>query len=152
MTGTALQGVSIRPRDRACVITFNETPRLATEFTNDLTRLGGGLAGLTAERSTALYDSLMFGLYYFKGIKGQKALIVLSDGQDRKSESTFEQVLDFARSSGVTMYTIGFKLGKGGKVSRGRLAQMAEETGGQAFFVQSTEELGRIYDAIQKDL
>jgi VWFA-related protein len=143
---------TITPRDRACVITFNETPRLAAEFTNDLTRLGGGLAGLTAERSTALYDSLMFGLYYFKGIKGQKALIVLSDGQDRRSEATFDQVLDFARSSGVTLYTIGFKLGKGGKTSRGRLQKMAAETGGQSFFVQSASELGGIYAAIQKDL
>ena len=102
--------------------------------------------------STALYDSVMFGLYYFKGIRGQRALIVLSDGEDRRSEATFEQVLDFARSAGVTIYTIGFKLGTGGKASRARLSQMATETGGQSFFVSSTDELERIYRAIQQDL
>ena len=32
-------------------------------------------SGLTAERGTALYDSLIFSLYYFNGIKGQRALI-----------------------------------------------------------------------------
>ncbi len=143
---------TIEAKDRACVITFSETPRLAAEFTNDPKRLAGGLAGLTAERSTALYDSVMFGLYYFKGIKGQRALIVLSDGEDRRSEATYEQVLDFARSSGVTIYTIGFKLGKSGKASRNRLSQMAVETGGQSFFVSSTAELERIYAAIQRDL
>lgn len=143
---------TITPRDRACVITFSDSPRLAAEFTNEVPRLAGGLSGLTAERSTALYDSVMFGLHYFKGIKGQRALIVLSDGQDRKSEATFEQVLDFARSSGVTIYTIGFKLGKSGRVSRARLRELAVDTGGQAFFVQSTDELERIYEAIQKDL
>ncbi len=143
---------TMTPRDRACVITFSDTPRLAAEFTNEVPRLAGGLAGLTAERSTALYDSVMFGLYYFRGIKGQRALIVLSDGQDRKSEATFEQVLDFARSSGVTIYTIGFKLGKGGRVSRSRLSSLAVETGGQGFFVESTSELEGIYAAIQRDL
>lgn len=143
---------TITPRDRAAVITFSETPRLATEFTNDAERLAGGLAGLTAERSTALYDSVLYGLYYFKGVKGQRALIVLSDGEDRRSEATYEQVLDFARSSGVTIYTIGFKLGKSGRASRNRLTQMAVETGGQAFFVQSTDELERIYAAVQTDL
>ena len=44
--------------------------------------LRGGLQGLTAKGNTALYDSLIYALYYFGGIKGKKAIVLLSDGQD----------------------------------------------------------------------
>ena len=76
----------VTPKDRAALITFNDRPRLQVKFTNELLQLGGGLAGLKAERGTALYDSVVFALYYFNGLKGQRALIVLSDGKDESSK------------------------------------------------------------------
>jgi GWxTD domain-containing protein len=48
---------AITPKDRATLITFNDHPHLATKFTNDVQTLASGLAGLKAERGTALYDS-----------------------------------------------------------------------------------------------
>ena len=140
---------TVRPRDRAAVITFSEEPRLAARFTSDLDTLAGALAGIRAESSTALYDSVMFGLYYFRGVEGQRALVVLSDGEDRRSETSFDELLRFARASGVTLYAIGLS---GGRVGRGKLTRMAEETGGRAFFPRSPEELPGIYAAIQADL
>ena len=97
---------AITPRDRAAVITFNRMPRLAVPLTNDLRMLGGGLAGLTAEGETALYDSVMFGLYYFAGVRGQRALLLLSDGKDEASRFDFEETLDYARRAGVTLLPI----------------------------------------------
>ena len=84
-------GQAIGPRDSAALITFNKFPHLAVKLTNNLQALGGGLAGLTAEGETALYDSLMFGLYYFAGVRGQRAILVLSDGKDEASRFTFEE-------------------------------------------------------------
>ena len=72
-----------------------------------------GLAGLKAERGTALYDSLIFALYYFNGIKGQRALLLLSDGKDEGSRFTYEDALEYARRAGVTIYTIGLGRGRG---------------------------------------
>ena len=140
---------AVKPSDRATLITFSDRPRIAADFTSDLTVLGGALAGLRAERSTALYDSLIFGLHYFQGLKGQKALIVLSDGKDRRSEYTFEQTLEFAQRAGVVVYAIGLKGGKGGG---GRLARLAAETGGRSFQVDSAAELGPVYRRIERDL
>jgi hypothetical protein len=37
-----------------------------------------------AERGTALYDSIIFTLYYFTGVKGQRALVLISDGKENK--------------------------------------------------------------------
>ncbi len=141
---------ALRPQDRAAVITFNRFPRLAIGLTNDLRRLGGGLAGLTAEGETALYDSLMFGLYYFAGVRGQRALLLLSDGKDEASRFDYEETLDYARRAGVTLYAIGLFQNEVGV--RSKLQQLADETGGRAFFLDDLTLLSQVYSTIQEEL
>jgi Ca-activated chloride channel family protein len=139
---------TIKPKDRAAVVTFNDHPNLAVKFTKDVSELAGGLAGLKAERGTALYDTLVFTLYYFNGIKGQRALLLLSDGKDEGSRFSYEDALEYARRAGVTIYTIG--LGK--EVEKRKMEKIAEETGGRSFFVQNATELDAIYSTIEKEL
>lgn len=138
----------VQPKDRAAVITFNDRPNLTAKFTKELSNLAGGLAGIKAERGTALYDSLVFSLYYFNGIKGQRAILLLSDGKDENSKFSYEDALDYARRAGVTIYSIG--LGK--DLEKKKLTKLAEETGGRSFFVQKPEELSRIYTEIEQEL
>ncbi len=139
---------SVRPKDRAAIITFNDHPNLAVKFTRDLQTLAGGLAGLKAERGTALYDSLIFSFYTFNGLKGRRALLLLSDGKDEGSRFTWEESLEFARRAGVTVYSIGL----GDKVEKGKLSRLAEETGGRAFFPRDAGELPGIYATIEEEL
>jgi VWFA-related protein len=142
---------AVEPRDRAVLITFNDHPNLQVKFTNELKKLAGGLAGLKAERGTALYDSLIFALYYFNGIKGQRALILLSDGKDEHSRFSFENTLEYAQRAGVAIYAIGLDIPKRGD-ARKKLNRIAEETGGRGFFIQSASELPAIYETIQREL
>ena len=139
---------AIRPKDRAAVLTFNDHPNLAAKFTSDLGVLAGGLAGLKAERGTALYDALIFSLYYFNGLKGQRALLLVSDGKDEGSRFGFEEALEYARRAGVTIYTIG--LGK--EADKKKLERISEETGGRSFFLRDAAELPGIYAAIEEEL
>ncbi|HEV7517366.1 MAG TPA: VWA domain-containing protein, partial [Thermoanaerobaculia bacterium] len=139
---------TLQPKDRATLITFNDHPNLVAKFTNNITTLAGGLAGLKAERGTALYDSIIFTLYYFNGIKGQRAMLLLSDGKDESSRFTFDDAMQYARRAGVTIYAIG--LGK--DVDKKHLTKIAEETGGRSFFVATATELKPIYAAIEKEL
>ena len=139
---------TIQPKDRAAIVTFNDRPQLAVKFTKDLTTLAGGLAGLKAERGTALYDSIIFSLFYFNGVKGQRALLLLSDGKDEGSRFSFEDALDYARRAGVTIYSIAL----GDDVDRKKLEKISEETGGRAFFLQGTAELAGIYKTIEEEL
>ena len=139
---------TIKPKDRAAFVPFNDRPALAVKFTNDVNALAGGLAGLKAERGTSLWDSLVFCLYYFNGIKGQRALLLLSDGKDEGSRFTYEDALEYARRAGVTIYAIGL----GEDVEKKRLNKIAEETGGRSFYVQKAAELKPIYAAIEKEL
>ncbi len=140
---------AVTPKDRAAIVTFNDHPNLAAKFTNDPQDLAAGLAGLKAERGTALYDSLIFTLYYFNGIRGQRAILMLSDGKDESSRFEFDDALEYARRAGVAIYVIGLKLPR---KDYGKLSKLAEETGGRSFLVDDASELTAVYDAIQHEL
>lgn len=139
---------TIRPKDRAAVVLFNDRPTLTTKFTSDLTALAGGLAGVKAERGTSLYDTIVFSLYYFNGIKGQRTVLLLSDGKDEGSRFTYEDALDYARRAGVTIYTIGL----GEDIDKKKLERISEETGGRFFQVEDASKLSGIYALIEKEL
>ncbi|HEX3127092.1 MAG TPA: VWA domain-containing protein, partial [Thermoanaerobaculia bacterium] len=139
---------TVRPKDRAAVITFNDRPYLAVKFTKDVNALAGGLAGLKAERGTALYDTIVFTLFYFNGVKGQRAILLLSDGKDEGSRFAWEDALDYARRAGVAIYPIGL----GPQVEKPKLKKLAEETGGRAFFLEDVSGLAPVYAAIEEEL
>jgi len=140
----------ITPKDRAAVITFADEPSLAVRFTNQQEVLAGGLAGLEAVGDTALHDSIVYALYYFGGLKGKRAIILLSDGQDYGSKYGFNEALDYAKRSGVAIYSIGLDL-KEFEV-RTKLQRLSEETGGRAFFIGATGELGKVFETVEKEL
>ena len=140
---------AVTPKDRAAIVTFNDHPNLAAKFTNDVKSLAGGLAGLKAERGTALYDSLIFTLYYFNGIRGQRAILLLSDGKDESSRFEFDDALEYARRAGVAIYVIGLDLPKR---DYGKISKLAEETGGRSFLVDDASELTGVYETIQREL
>jgi Ca-activated chloride channel family protein len=142
----------IDQRDRATLITFNDHPNLTVKFTNELKEIAGGLAGLKAERGTALFDSIIFSLYYFNGVKGQRALVILSDGKDESSRFSYDNTLEYARRSGVAIYAIGLAYKKADRADRKKLNEIAVETGGRAFFIESVDELPGIYATIQEEL
>jgi Ca-activated chloride channel family protein len=139
---------SVRPKDRAALITFNDRPYLAVKFTKDVNALASGLAGVKAERGTALYDTIVFTLFYFNGVKGQRAILLLSDGKDEGSRFSWEEALDYARRAGVAIYPIGL----GPQVEKPKLKKLAEETGGRAFFLDDASGLAPVYAAIEEEL
>lgn len=143
----------LRPQDQAAVISFNRSPRIATGLTGDLQALEEGLSGLVAQSDTALYDSLIYSLYYLTGVKGQRAVLVLSDGLDQTSDFGFKDALECARRAGIAVYAIGLDLPDGarGEAAK-RLARLSTETGGRSFFVQGTQALPGVYGEIERDL
>lgn len=110
--------------------------------------LAGGLAGLTAEGETALYDSLI----YFSGLRGKRAIVVLTDGEDSHSKYSFEEAYEFARRTGVSIYIIGLGLQSRDSEIRLRMRRLAAETGGELFLIDSAAQLGRVYADIPEEL
>jgi VWFA-related protein len=133
-------------------VSFADRPQLRVPFTHDPTVLAGGLARLEADGETALYDSVVYSLWYMSGIRGKRVLVLLSDGEDVKSKYRFDEVLEFARRSGVAIYAIGLGLGSSAQQARMALSQLANETGGRTFFVERTDNFDSVYRTIEREL
>jgi VWFA-related protein len=142
----------LRPRDRAFIETFSDQPDVLASFTADFATLENALLSLFADRATALYDSVIVGLFQFSGVRGRKAIVVLTDGEDTASKNEFQDVVGYAQRSGVTIYTIGVDLPATKVVSRWQLSKLAQITGGQAFYISDRSELDRIYAEIDREL
>ncbi len=154
VTAAALDFVeqTLKEKDRLALLTFNEQPRVAQGFTNDVAAVQGSLAALRSDGGTAIYDSLVFALHYFHGVRGQKALLLLSDGQDESSAIAFDDTLEYARRAAVTVYAIGLGEAASKRAHRRVLQRIAGETGGRAFFLESVSQLEAIYATIQEEL
>ncbi len=139
-------------QDRCYVVGFSGKPTLLMPPTDDVGACTQGIEGLQAVGTTALHDALVTSLYYSRELSGQKALILLSDGDDTASSISFPEALEFARRSGVAIYAIGLNVSELDLRIRRKLAALAEETGGRVFHIDRAEELEGVYSEIEREL
>jgi len=140
------------PRDRCFAVGFSERPALLMPLTPDAKALDAAYRDLPAFGMTSLHDAIVYGLYQYRGVRGRKAMVLLSDGDDTSSLVPFADALAFAQRSGVAIYTIGLRIGAGSIGIRGKLQKLAEETGGRTFFVSEAAELAGVYGQIEREL
>src|SRR5205085_7379330 len=101
---------TMRAGDRAFLVSFDSQPQLIQRWSPKLSDVNAGLSKLRAEESTALYDAIVYSLYNFLGVRGQKALVLITDGRDTSSKFSFDQALEYARRTAVPIYAIGIGL------------------------------------------
>jgi len=142
----------MKPRDRAFLLSFSKDPVLLVPPTDDLRAIEASLQGLQSLGWTALHDAVVTSLYYFRGFRGQRALILLSDGDDSASRYAFREALEYARRSGVVIYTVGLNVGTMKTGIRKKLSRLASETGGRHFFIREALELEDVYREIEQEL
>ncbi|HUO85594.1 MAG TPA: VWA domain-containing protein, partial [Thermoanaerobaculia bacterium] len=142
----------LKPGDKGFVVAFDSQPRVVQKWTNDLGALTSGLASLRAEEATALHDAIIYSLYNFQGVRGQKALVLLSDGQDTASRFEFSQAIEYARRSAVPIFTIGLGIQTGDIETRRKLRELASETGGNSWLINHPSDLSSIYAEIEREL
>lgn len=142
----------LTPRDRCFAVGFSTRPELLMPPTADAKALEAAFAELPAVGMTALHDAIVFSLHYFRGTSGRRALVLLSDGDDTSSAVPFRDALEYARRSGVVIYTVGLDVGIGAIEVRGKLKSLAEETGGRVFYISKATELAGVYDQIEREL
>ncbi|HEX7153655.1 MAG TPA: VWA domain-containing protein [Thermoanaerobaculia bacterium] len=143
---------TMRSGDKAFLVSFDSEPQIVQKWSPKLADVHAGLAKLRAEESTALYDAVVYSLYNFLGVKGQKALVLLSDGKDTSSKFTFDQALEYAKRAAVPIYAIGLGIRTTEVDVRYKLNKLATETGGTTYYIESAADLRRIYDDIQQEL
>jgi Ca-activated chloride channel family protein len=154
-TQTAAAGFlqsAMKPGDKAFAVSFARRPRLEIAPTDDINAVVQSISGLQAVGDTALHDALVHSLYYFRGVKGQRALVLLSDGDDNSSYINFKDAMEYASRSGVAVYAIGLNLTFFDTGIKGKLGELAASSGGRAFFTNSPQELPAIYKQIETEL
>jgi Ca-activated chloride channel family protein len=140
------------------------------DFTSSKDALLDGLDTLYIEGGqTAVIDGVYLAAehiaQYKKGTgddRRRRALIVVTDGEDRASYYSHEQLFQHLREQDVQIYVIGFvaeleaERGLIRKSPRDKavslINKLATETGGRAFFPQSISELPDIANEIVRDL
>jgi Ca-activated chloride channel family protein len=154
----------IRDQDLAQVVDFDSRVQIAQGFTADKAALEAAIRGTSPGGSTSLYNAIYIALRETKKVRAKaqddlrrEAIVVLSDGEDTTSLVSFEEVMELAKRSETSIYTIGLQprdptYAKGFREAEYVLRQLAQETGGRSFFVQKAEELTGVYGQIADEL
>jgi len=146
------------PNDEAFVVNFNDEfyLDLDKDFTNSIPELKEALERIDSRGSTALYDAIIGSLDHLKKAKkDKKVLLVVTDGDDTASRNSLEATIKEIQKSETLIYTIGI-LGdeekKTKKKARKALQEIAEASGGLAFFPESVEDVHSICEEVAKDI
>jgi Ca-activated chloride channel family protein len=150
------------PQDEAFVVNFNDEYYLDTDgdFTSDQANLHDALARIDTRGSTALYDAVIGSLAHLKkGHKDKRVLLLVTDGEDTASEKTFEDAIKASEESNATIYAIGVysedDLEHDKKMvrrSKKVLTQLAEATGGQAYFPDKLDQVTPICEQVAREI
>jgi len=137
----------LRQTDESMVIAVGSTTdTLAPLSTNRREQLDA-LAGLDAFGTTGLYDSIVAAIEAIQPARGRRALILLSDGDDRYSKTTSAEVLERARAADVLIYPIAL-----GRARPQAFAELATLTGGRSFHVRDARQLPDTLQTIAAEL
>jgi Ca-activated chloride channel family protein len=140
----------IQRNDKAFIAPFANDPSKFAPFVSDISTLEAQVNAIPeAAGGTSLYDAIVTGLYRFRNIQGRKALVVISDGEDTTSRLSYDDMLTYARASRVPLYFIAIGMSS---LGNGGMKSLANETGGVAYFIRNTKQLGETYKLLEKEL
>jgi VWFA-related protein len=173
-------------KDQAFLIHFDYEVELLQDFTSSRKKLESALDLLeTPEMQRASDDgsghhhgggTLLYDAVYLasndmmKKMQGRKALIILSDGDDRGSKETLGSAIESAQRANTVVYSILFKddepFGQRGGYGGGHrypqqeqrpdgkkiLERISKETGGRLYEVSKKLTVDQIYDQLAQEL
>jgi VWFA-related protein len=167
-----------RTKDQAFVMTFDDEPAILQGFTDDAGRLRDEIVKTRAGGGTAVYDAIYTAcekeLSHPPRPPGdqpdvvRRVMIVISDGDDNLSTHTRAEAIELAQRFSVVIYTIStstqwiqlsqtnpdkmadrkYHLTEGDKI----LQDLADETGGRAFFPYHVDDLDQSFQDIGDEL
>ena len=150
------------PQDEGFVVNFNDDYYLDTEhdFTNDLNEMRTALERIDARGSTALYDAVIGSLDHLKkGTRDKKVILIVTDGEDNASRHSLENTVEQAQRNDALIYAVGVFSDddikhnrRAMKKARTALSQLANATGGLAFFPEDASDTEAICTQIAHDI
>jgi len=149
---------SSNPGDEVFALTFNDDIRTVPDsppyFVSDANTLRRLLAGIFVPAGrTRLYDAIAEGLSYVSaGSRHRRVLVVLSDGGDNASRSTFADATMLTQASNVVVYGVALADPLDPEANPRRLKQIAEGSGGAAFTPREIDDVDKAFQQIASDV
>jgi Ca-activated chloride channel family protein len=167
-----LSDVIRRGKDMAFLMTFDNEPQVIQDYTDQLYLLTAAIQDQRAGGGTALNDAIYMAAQKLEKaplMRGQnsdlrKVIVVISDGNDDLSDHAFSEAIEEAVRSEAVIYTVStntdwlsidnpdkpskYNMDPGDKI----LKDLAEQTGGRAFFPYSTDDLQESFTNIGTEL
>jgi VWFA-related protein len=143
--------------DQALVMGFSSQATITQDFTDNVGLLANGVRRLHNGGGTALFDAI-YHVCHDKLYRShddrpvRRAIIVVSDGEDNQSQHSEAEAIAMAQRAEVIIYAISTD--DSGLILRGDwvLDQIAEATGGRAFFPYKEKDVKNSFAAIEDEL
>ena len=146
---------AIRPEDQLGMIMFADRSEYIHSPTQRRDWSLDAINAYKAAGGTALYDALYDSLAQLAGVKGRRVVVVVTDGRDENAASngpgslrTWDDVLGKLQQAEATVYAVGI----GSRVERQRLQELADRSGGNAYFPEDVTTLASDYQKILDEL
>jgi VWFA-related protein len=151
-TAATLSGY-MTPLDRMIIAPFSRQIGAITGPTDDHATIIEGIAAIKPEGGTAILDSLKEASRILANAQGRRAMVLITDGYDEHSTTTYEEALEAVKSTGATLYVVGIGGVAGISIKGERLLRrLAVETGGRFFFPTRDQQLAEVHDVLTDDV
>lgn len=134
---------ALRPEDEVILLKIGST----VETVKDKALVRSDVERTDAFGTTALHDAIVAAIDAVDASRGRRALVLLSDGNDRYSRATAGDVLARARTANVIVYPIAF-----GRDRPELFAELAALTGGRSFNTRNERDLSGTLQTIAREL
>ncbi len=144
-------------QDEFFVVNFNNSVMRGLPadvlFTDKLQQLRSALYFGQPVGQTALYDAIAYSLKHLEySHRDKRTLIVVSDGGDNVSTTTFPELLKLIEASRATIYTVGLYDPDDHDLNPNVLRKMAAISGGEFFEPEKLDDVIPTFNKISKDI
>lgn len=137
----------LRPEDEAMIVAIGSEVDIVAPLSSNRAAQFAALSRLDAFGTTGLHDAIIRAIDAVQPARGRRALVLLSDGDDRFSAATAAEALDRARRADVMMYPVGL-----GARRPPLFAELAALTGGRSFHVRDPKLLVETLRTVAREL
>jgi len=153
--GAAIKFVNMLPAAQdITLVDFDTEVRITRYPQRDFARLVERIRGRKPDGWTALYDALVTYLDGAGEQAGRTVMVMYTDGGDTRSAISFAETMTLLKASQVTVYAIGLveNTGSARQHLQMTLRQLAETTGGQAFFPTAMKDVESAYEKVLAEI
>ena len=137
----------LRPQDESMIVGIGSEIETVAPLSSDRPAQFRALSDLKPWGTTGLYDAIIESIDAIQAAKGRRALVLLSDGNDRYSKASASAALERARRSDVMIYPVAI-----GRDRAPLFAELATLTGGRSFRPRDAAELNVTMKTIANEL